>query len=914
MKNFCLILFLLFIFYSAGASIKPVNLRCEYITNPLGIDVISPILSWEGESSLSAQEQLFYEIIVADKEENLQNMKSLLWKTGKKKSDRSINIYYSGKTLKPFTRYYWKVRIYNQDGTPSEWSETAWWETAMLKSSDWKAEWVGDGTKPPVNVEDFYKPDPAPLLRKAFTINKQIKDARLYIAGLGYYEASINGSRIGDHVLDPGWTNYGKQILYSTYDITSQVKSGENAIGVMLGNGFYNPIPMRVFQPLREYLYIGRPCLKAQIRLTYTDGSVETIITDTSWKTSHGPVLKNSTYLGELYDANKEIPNWDRPTFNDDNWKQASLADIPSGKLTPQMAPPIRITEVLKPVRMTETRPGEFIFDMGQNFAGVARIKVKGPKGSTIKIRYGEDVYSDGSLNVMTSVTGQVKTVWNANWDKQGQPQTAWQEDSYILKGDGEEIWSPRFTFHGFRYIEVTGWPGRPTMDDIEGLRMNSDLQRTGSFECSNEMFNKLNKAIDYTFLSNVFSVQSDCPAREKFGYGGDIVGISRTFLWFYDMENFYRKAIHDYANDQRPSGGMTETAPFNGIADRGLGEDSGPIGWQLAFGYMQKRLYEFYGDIRTIEQFYPTFLRQVEFLRSKAEDNIIDRCINDHESLEERIPALFATAHYYHHVILLAEFAELTNRNADAQKYSSLAEDIKQSFIKKFLQPGTGKIGNHTQGAQAFALYYNLLPENEKEAALKELLQAITNWDGHIAAGIFGVPAVLEVLRRTDKSEIAYDMVNKRTFPGWGHMIESGATTIWETWQYSDNVFSHNHPMFGSVGEWFYQSLLGINPAAPGFKKIIIKPQPAGDLTWAKGSYHSIYGEIISDWKIQGNIFTLKVRIPANTTAVVYLPSTKTSSIKENGNGIDSSIIKQEGKYSYLNVKSGDYTFSINM
>lgn len=914
MKNSVFLIIALLVVFSVNAfSFQPVNLRCEYIKNPLGIST-TPMLSWEAEASSRAQEQLFYEIIVADNEENLLNQKALVWKSGKRKSDQSINVFYQGKPLKSFTRYYWKVRIYNQEGKASAWSETAWWETAMLKAADWKAQWIGDGTIPPATTEDFYKADPAPLFRKSFHIKKEIKTARLYIAGLGYYEASINGSRIGDHVLDPGWTNYGKQILYNTYDITSQLQSGENVVGVVLGNGFFNPIPMRVFKLLREYLYIGRPCVKAQIRVAYTDGSVETITTDTSWKTAPGPIIRNNVYLGEQYDANQEIANWDHPSANDSQWKQASLSDIPAGELIPQMQPPIRVTEIIRPVRMTETRPGEFIFDMGQNFAGVARIKVKGPKGTMIKIRYGEDVYSDGSLNVMTSVGGQVKTVWNANWDTPGQPQTAWQEDCYILKGEGEEVWSPRFTFHGFRYVEITGWPGRPALDQIEGLRMNSDLQRTGTFACSNEMFNKLNKAIDYTFLSNVFSVQSDCPAREKFGYGGDIVGIARSFLWFYDMENFYRKAVNDYANDQRPSGGMTETAPFNGIADQGLGENSGPVGWQLAFGYMQKRLYEFYGDIRTIEQFYPTFARQVEFLRSKAEEHIIDRCINDHESLEERIPALFATAHYYHHVILLAEFAGLTNRKNDATTYTRLAEEIKQSFIKKFLQPGTGKVGNQTQGAQAFALYYHLLPENEKEAAFHILLKAIEERDGHIAAGIFGVPAILEVLRRNDRNDIAYKMVNKRTFPGWGHMIESGATTVWETWKYSDNVYSHNHPMFGSVGEWFYQALLGINPAAPGFKRIIIKPQPTADLTWAKGSFHSIYGEIISDWTKTESTFTLKVSIPANTTAKIYLPSTKASSIKEDGKPVDRSGIQVEGRYSCLDVKSGNYIFSIDL
>jgi alpha-L-rhamnosidase len=872
------------------------------------------MLSWELDGNTEGLRQTAYEIMVATSIPDLLDGKRLVWKTRKKSGDESHNIYYKGKPLKPFTRYYWKVRVYNESNEASEWSEPTWFETSILQINDWKAQWIGDGTQAPVRDEDFYKDDPSPLFRKTFDIKKKVKEARLYIAGLGYYEASMNGKRIDDQVLDPGWTAYGKQILYSTYDVTSMIEQGQNVLGVILGNGFYNPIPMRIFRPLREFLTIGRPSLKAQLRIVYEDGSADMVITDTSWRTVPGPILKNSIYLGELYDANKEIESWDKPSFDDTAWKLASLADSPSGELTSQMQPPIRITEIIKPKRMTECRPGEFIFDMGQNFAGVVRIKVKGKKGTVVKIRYGEDVYSDGSLNVMTSVAGQVKKVWDANWDIPGQPQTAWQEDVYVLKGEGEEVWAPRFTFHGFRYVEVTGWPGRPTLNDIEGLRMNADLPRTGTFECSNEMFNKLNRAIDYTFLSNVFSVQSDCPAREKFGYGGDIVGIARTFLWYYDMENFYRKTIRDYANDQRPSGGMTETAPFNGIADQGLGEDSGPIGWQLAFGYMQKRLYEFYGDIRTIEQYYPTFRRQVEFLRSKAEDNIIDRCINDHESLEERIPSLFATAHYYHHVILLAEFAELTGRTKDVTEYKRFADDIKQSFIAKFIQPGTGKVGNSTQASQAIALYYNLLPNNEKENVLDILLSTIKQRDGHIAAGIFGVPAILEALQYNDRNDIAYEMVNKRTFPGWGHMIESGATTIWETWKYSDNIYSHNHPMFGSVGQWFYQTLLGINPASPGFKEIIIKPQPAGDLSWAKGSFHSIHGKIVSDWKIEDDTFILSVKIPGNTSATIYLPSVKKETLEKNGSKMNSDLINIEQGYSSIKVPAGEYSLSIKL
>ncbi|WP_106829413.1 family 78 glycoside hydrolase catalytic domain [Parabacteroides pacaensis] len=903
-------LFLGFILWAQAQSLQVVNLTCEYIPNPLGIDTSQPVLAWQLQSPQRNIKQTGYELLVSTSEKDLAAGKNLVWKSLRKKDDQTISVLYKGKKLKPFTRYYWKVRIYDSEGNLSPWSETAWWETSTLQPSDWKAQWIDNATKAPEKEVDFYKDDPAPLFRKTFEIKKTVSAARLYIAGLGYYEANLNGSKIGDRVLDPGWTNYGKQILYSTYDITSMLQQGANAIGVMLGNGFYNPLPIRIFRPLREYLTIGRPCLKAQIRITYTDGSTEIIGSDASWKTGSGAVMRNNVYLGEHYDARKEIKGWDTASFDDRSWQTASPATAPAGQLTAQIQPPIRVTEVIRPVRMTETRPGEFIFDMGQNFAGVARIKVQGPKGTKITIRYGEDVYSDGSLNVMTSVAGQQKRVWDANREAPGQPQTAWQEDSYILKGEGIEEWSPRFTFHGFRYVEITGWPGRPTLENITGLRMNADLPRTGTFECSNPLLNQLNKALDYTFLSNVFSVQSDCPAREKFGYGGDIVGVGRAFCWFYNMENFYRKVIHDFANDQRPSGGMTETAPYNGIADNGLGEDSGPIGWQLAFAYLQKQLYEYYGDARTIEVFYPTLVRQVEFLRSKAVDHIIETCINDHESLEERIPALFATAHYYHHVILLAEFSELLGQKEETRIYSQLAQEIKDAYIRKFVNEETGEVGNHTQGAQAIALYYDLLPPQTKEKAFQVLLRSIREQDGHVAAGIFGVPALLNVLRENNRNDIAYEMVTKRTFPGWGHMLESGATTIWETWKYSDNVYSHNHPMFGSVGEWLYQSVLGIYPLLPGFKQFQVKPQPAGDLTWAKGCYKSLYGNIESSWKKDPDSFTLQVTVPVNTTALIYLPCTPQSTITEGGKEVQ--VKEYKDGYACIETGSGKYSFCV--
>ncbi len=917
MKKIKLTSFLLFILInlSQALPLKVVNLTCEENTNPLGVDKENPLLSWQLDSNEKNQYQKAYEIMVSTDAQKLLQGKALVWKSGYVKSDESLFIPYSGRKLKPFTRYYWKVRAYNQNNEVSEWSDIAWWETSMLKAEDWKAEWIFDGSKAPENEDDFYKDNPAPQFRKTFNVDQKIKSARLYIAGIGYYEASLNGEKIGDHVLDPGWTNYDKEILYSTYDVTKQLKSGNNCIGVILGNGFYNPQPMPIFKRLRDFLTIGQPCLKAQLLITYQNGKQETIYTDESWKFNYGPIIRNNVYFGERYDAREELTGWNTTEYNDNNWKQAILVvNPPKGVLRTQMQPPIRIREVIHPKRMTETRRGEFVIDMGQNFAGVARIKVKGPKGTRITLRYGEDVYSDGSLNVMTSVAGQHKTVWNANQEKPGAPQTAWQEDSYVLKGEGDEIWSPRFTFHGFRYVEITGWPGRPTLDNIEGLRLCSDLEPTGDFSSSNELLNKLHKMIDYTFLSNVFSVESDCPAREKFGYGGDIVGVSRTYCYFYNMRNFYTKAIRDFGNDQRPSGGFTETAPYNGIGDFGTGAKGvGPIGWQLAFGFLQKQLYDYYGDKRIVTDYYPLLKKQVEYLTSESKDFIIDRCINDHESLDKRIPALFATAHFYHHAILIREFAQICNLKNDFQKYDQLAKNIKNAFIKNFVNTQNGCIGNRTPAEQAFGIFYGLIPDGLKDKVIEQLYASIAERDYHITSGIFGTPVLLTVLSDLNRNDIAYKIVTQKDFPGWGHMINSGATTIWETWKYSDNTYSQNHPMFGSVGEWMYQSLGGIKSGAPGFKEIIIKPQPAKDLKWTKCSYNSVRGKIVSNWKVENGVYKLSVTIPANTKAKVYIPSSS-NQIKENGKSVSQdSNIKVMGEtdgFCCLEVASGTYNF----
>ncbi|MDX2049304.1 MAG: family 78 glycoside hydrolase catalytic domain, partial [Chitinophagaceae bacterium] len=474
--------------------------------------------------------------------------------------------------------------------------------------------------------------------------------------------------------------------------------------------------------------------------------------------------------------------------------------------------------------------------------------------------------------------------------------------------------WWPRFTFHGFRYVEITGWPGKPTVDDIEGLRMNSDIESNGTFSCSWEPFNRLHEVIQWTFLSNIFSVQSDCPAREKMGYGGDMVATAEAFIYNYNMAHFYAKAINDFANDQQADGGITEIAPYTGIADRGYGGESGPLGWQLAFPFLQKQLYQYYGDKRIIAQHYEAFKKQMNFLQSKAIDGLFHWDISDHEALDPKPEALSASVFYYHHALLATEFAGILGNKEDSVKYATLSKKIADAIVRKYHIPKTGRFDNATQSAQLFALWYKLPPD--KDAALKVLMDEFTRHNNHVSTGIFTTKMMFDVLRENEMNETAFAIASQNDFPGWLHMLNNGATTLWETWEYPDNAPSQNHPMFGSIDEWFYKSLLGINEAAPGFKKIVFKPQPVKEMTWAKGKYKSVYGDIVSDWKKEKNTFILHVEAPVNTVAEVWLPAAENNIITENGKPIkdinDVKLLRYQKGYAVLSVGSGTYSFMV--
>ena len=700
------------------ADVQPVQLTCEYRVNPVGIDTVAPRLAWILESEERGQAQTAYQILVASNGEKLKANEPNLWDSGRVTSSEAIGIVYAGKPLVSGQRACWKVRAWDRDGKASAWSEPAFFEMGLLKPDDWKAKWICSDRPLPEKPEDYYKDNHAPLFRKEFNVAKPIKRARAYASGLGYYELRCNGRRVSDHMLDPGWTSYAKRVLYSTYDVTEVLNQGPNAVGIIVGNGWYNPLPLRMWGwlNLREHLVIGKPRAILQIEIDYADGTHEHIVTGPDWKVGDSPILRNSVYLGEVYDARLEQTGWDKPGFKDDAWRPAMLAAESVGPLHAQMQPPIRVTRAIKPIGFSQPRPGVRLFDMGQNFAGVVRLRVTGPAGTRVNLRYGELLNADGTLNGMTSVAGQIKRPGAGG---PGAPDIAWQVDSYILKGYGEEEFVPRFTFHGFRYVEVTGLNKMTRLVGIQGLRMNADVQPAGSFSCSNEMFNRIQSMCEWTLLSNLFSVQSDCPQREKFGYGGDLVVASEFGMLNFDMAAFYAKVATDFADAARDNGGLTETAPFVGISDEGLEKGVGPIGWGTVHPMLLWQLYQYYGNRRLLEEQYETARRWVDFLAEHAPEGIITKCIGDHESLVPKATAVTSTAFYWYNASLLAHIADVLGKHEDARRYGSLADRIKEAFDKRFLDTNTGKIDIATQAAQAFALYFGLTPPETREKSV---------------------------------------------------------------------------------------------------------------------------------------------------------------------------------------------------
>jgi alpha-L-rhamnosidase len=886
----CLLLALAF---PTLASLAPDRLRCEYLDNPLGIDTAQPRLSWVLESKQRAEAQTAYQILAASSEALLKANTGDLWDSGKVASDQTLHVVYAGKALGSCQRCYWKVRVWDKDGKASTYSRPACWDMGLLSPQDWQGQWIGRTT----DTNSL----PAPMLRRAFTLEGKVKQARAYICGLGYYELHLNGKKVGDHLLDPGYTRYDKRALYVTYDVTDALRHGKNAIGVILGNGWYN-VQTRAVWDFDKAPWRAAPKLLMQLRVEYTDGRVETIGTDSRWTTSSGPITFDSIYGGETYDARAEKPGWDTPDYDDSAWAMAQVVSAPGGKLAAQMMPPIKADQTIKPVKLTEPQPGVFVFDMGQNFAGYAELSAREPAGTKVVMKYGERLSKDGMLDRADIQQHVVRMDTNQQY----------QTDTYILNGSSRnKQHATRFTYHGFQYVEVTGFPGKPTLDTLRGVFIHSAIPVAGEFECSNPLLNRIWVAGRWSYLSNLQGIPTDCPHREKNGWTGDAHLAAEQGLFNYAPAAVYTKWINDLGDEQRPTGELPGIVPTSGW---GYKWGNGPA-WDSAFLLIPFYLYEYCGDTKVLCNHCEGLKRYVDYLTSKAKDGIVDIGLNDWAPFNTKTPAdITSTAYYYRDAQIVALAAGLMGNDADARKYADLAASIKQAFTAKFYHPDTGLYGNGSQTSLSCALYQGLVEPANKARVLSNLVAAVEKSNGHIDTGILGAKYLLNALLENGRADVAYRIASQKDLPSWGWWLEQGATTLWEQWSGTD---SRNHIMFGDISAWFYKALAGINPdpAAPAFKHFIIKPNLVGGLTSAEASYDSVRGRIVSDWKAKDGRLELTVTIPANTTATVYVPVADSASIKEGGkpaaDAEGARFLRVEEGRSLFEVGSGTYHFT---
>ena len=770
---------------------------------------------------------------------------------------------------------------------------------------DDKAQWIQDRKSIPLYDSLFYLEEQAPVFRKTFKIDKEIKNASLLITSAGYYVAFINNNRVGKNVLDPAWTDYSKKIYYSEYDITTLVQNGKNSVGVTIGNGFYNPLPLKMWGRinLRNELSTGKPKFISKLIITYQDGTSQEIVSDSSWKFTYGPIIKNSVYLGTHYDANKEIRGWKSPDFDDSLWENVDVSESPGGKLEKSFFPPVQIVKEIIPKEIYSKDKGAWIVDMGENFTGTYKIKINGSQGDTISFRFGERVYEDGSLNTMTAVTGQIK---RKGVGGPGAPEIAWQGGSYII-GDDTSIWyKPEFTYHAYRYMEIIGLNKKPKINEVFGLSMHTNVRNENAISTSSDLLNSIQNAVERTFLANLISVQSDCPAREKFGYGGDLNATSESFIYNFDMQTIYRKTIYDWIDAMNDSV-FVDTAPYVGIKYCGLS-------WESAFLITQYYLYLYYDDKEIIKELYSINDEWMDKAARIHPEGIVDAGLSDHESLEPVPVELTGTLHYLQSARIMKLFSQLVGNNSNEEKYDKLSKKLEEIVKTRFWdQPVLGEINRQTLFSSL--LYHDIIPEDEIEFAKDSLIKALKSGpSGHFTTGIFGTKYILESLSKYISPEIVFDVVNSTKYPGWGHMIDQGATTIWETWKESDNYFSNNHPMFGVVTEWYYRWLGGIRPDPnnPGFKEFILNPSTPKGLDHVESSYHSPYGKIVSNWKKQSSgSYIYNFEIPEGTTANVYLPLSSSQKIivKTKNEFIDIIDGIEEGKFKLTN---GNYDITI--
>ncbi len=853
------------------------RLRCEYLENPFGIDTPFPRLSWELQSNRRGEKQSAYQIIASSEKNGCAD----LWDSGKQISKQSQHVKYGGQTLNSRQKVFWKVRVWDKEGRVSPWSGTAVFETALLNNDDWKAKWIGGDTL------ITNKEKPAPLFKKVITIDKKIKQARIYISGLGYYELTINDKRIGNHVLSPNQTNYdrrlskkgmdsrvgnmSKRVLYETYDITRALKTGYNEITVLLSNGWYYSI---YFKQLKR-LWYDTPRFIAQIEITLEDGSKRIIISDDSWDYADSPLIYNDLYTGEVYDARLEQKPF--------QWRKAHLVRPPEGQLRAQMSPPDRIIRVIKPKSCREIAKNVWRFDLGEMISGWAELRINGRRGDKIKMRF---------LEEMGPSYGQT--------------------DTYIVKGGGEERYEARFTWHGFRIVDVYGSSAALNVNNLLGKVVNTDVQSDGDFSCSNELFNKIHENYRRTQQGNMHGgIPSDCPHRERRGYSGDGQIAAPSAIYNFDMSAFYVKWLKDIFDTQNAKTGyIANTNPYQ--------DGGGGLAWEAAGVIIPWYMYLYYGDKDVLNRYYNNMKKWVEYTESHTrKDGIVrERQLGVWAAPQATVTPsdLVSTAYYYYALGLLQNIADLLGQKEDNSYFKKLAGRTKAAFNKKYFSVQNKSYSVGRQGANVFPLGFDMVPVAFQKDVFKTLLRHMKeDTKNHFDTGMMATPLLLRLLSDNGYEHIAYTLMTQRDFPSFGLEIEKGSTTLWETWQ---GDASHSHPMYGSVCRWFYEDLAGIrpDPTSPGFKRIIFKPHPVVGLDWVKAAHRSLYGKIESAWQIDNDSFKLNVSVPVNCTAIVYLPAIKDNKITESGKTLQNSngvkFLRNENDRAVIAIASGSYSF----
>lgn len=932
-----------------AAGLTPAALRTEYLTNPLGLDSAAPRLSWRVESEQRNQRQTAYRILVASDERALAADSGDLWDTGKVASDETLNVAYAGRTLTSGQRCLWKVQVWDHRGVPSAWSPVASWSMGLLKPEDWKAQWISmrDASPLPTDRKTLVLP-PARHYRKDFATPKPVKRATVYASALGIFELHVNGQLVSDARLEPGWCDYHKRAYYRTHDVTTLIQQGGNAMGAIVADGWYAGYVgyglLCGYGPNRlgRYLYGKTPAILVQLEIEYADGSRETLGTDATWLvTDRGPIREADILMGEAYDARAEINGWDRTGFRAEGWSSAIRAEDngslkakfyePAGSrpvdlgfqrppvLQAYAAPPIRVIEELKPQRISEPKPGVYVFDMGQNFAGVVRVRLTGPAGTRVQIRYGEMLHPDGRL--MTENLRRARVT-----------------DFYTLRGDSQgETWSPRFTYHGFQYVELSGLASQPKLEDVTGLVLHNDTPLVGQFKCSDEVLTRFGHNAQWTQRANFVEIPTDCPQRdERLGWTGDAQIYARTATYFADVSAFYTKWLDDVEESQRTFGAYPDYCPYP--MAHGKPGATHAAAWTDAGIICPWTVWQVYGDTRVVERHWASMERFMQWRREVDRDLkgvVVGNDWSDWLNVNERTPSEYIDLCY--HALdakLMADMAEAIGRTEDARKYRQLFTAARSSFQLRFVKP-EGVLRADTQTAYVLALWVGLLPEDVTGLSARRLAEKIARNDYRMATGFLGTKPLLEVLTRHGQHDLAVRLFQSRRFPSWGYEVVNGATSVWERWdsftkehgfngasgKQNASMNSFNHYSFGAVMEWAYRDLAGIDSDGPGFRRLRLRPAPpmashpeAQPIDWVQAVYVHPRGQIASAWCKRGDRFEWNVTIPANTTATIYVPTKSHETVTEDGHPIAQSpevkFLRVEEAHAVYEAGSGTYRF----